>query len=221
MTARPGKIVCVGRNYARHAAELGHDVPVEPLIFLKPPSSVIADGEPVRMPADVGRVDYEGEIGLVVGRRCGRVAERDAWDHVSGVVAVNDVTARDLQRRDDQWTRAKGLDTFCPVGNVVEAASVDPSGLAVTTRVNGEIRQRGTTADMVFSIPRLVSFISHVMTLEEGDLIATGTPDGVGPLSPGETVEVSLSCGSSVTSRVEPGAAIGVSSPVPTGAGAK
>lgn len=221
MTPRPGKIVCVGRNYARHAAELGHDVPSEPLIFLKPPSSVIAAGQSVRVPADVGRVDYEGEIGLVVGRRCRRVPEKDAWDHLSGVVAVNDVTARDLQRRDSQWTRAKGLDTFCPVGNVVEAASVDPSDLSVTTRVNGQVRQHGTTADMVFSIPSLVSFISHVMTLEEGDLIATGTPDGVGPVTPGETVGVSLSCGSSVLSPIERGGPIGVSTPTPTGTGAK
>ena len=217
MTPRPGKIVCVGRNYARHAAELGHDVPSEPLIFLKPPSSVIAAGEPVRMPSDVGRVDYEGEIGVVVGRRCRRVPESAAWDHLSGVVAVNDVTARDLQRRDSQWTRAKGLDTFCPVGNVVDAASVDPSDISVTTRVNGEVRQHGTTAEMVFSIPRLVSFISHVMTLDEGDLIATGTPEGVGPVSPGETVEVSLSCGSTVLSRIERGAAIGVATPTRTG----
>jgi len=217
VTLRPGKIVCVGRNYARHAAELGHDVPSEPLIFLKPPSAVIAAGQSVCMPADVGRVDYEGEIGVVVGRRCRRVSEEDAWDHLSGVVAVNDVTARDLQRRDSQWTRAKGLDTFCPVGNVVEAASVDPSDLSVTTRVNGRVRQHGTTAEMVFSIPRLVSFISHVMTLEEGDLIATGTPDGVGPVSPGETVEVSLSCGSSVLSPVERGGAIGVSTSTRTG----
>ena len=217
MTPRPGKIVCVGRNYARHAAELGHDVPVEPLIFLKPPSSVIAAGKPVRMPADVGRVDYEGEIGVVVGRRCRRVSEDDAWDHLSGVVAVNDVTARDLQRRDGQWTRAKGLDTFCPVGNVVEAASVDPSDLSVTARVNGGVRQHGTTAEMVFSIPTLVSFISRVMTLEAGDLIATGTPEGVGPVSPGDTVEVSLSCGSSVLSPIERGAAIGVSTATRTG----
>lgn len=217
MTRRPGKIVCVGRNYARHAAELGHDVPGEPLIFLKPPSSVVSGGEAVLMPEDVGRVDYEGEIGLVVGRRCRRVPESAAWDHLRGVVAVNDMTARDLQRRDSQWTRAKGLDTFCPVGNVVEAAAVDPSDLSVTTRVDGEVRQYGTTAEMVFSIPRLVSFISHVMTLEEGDLIATGTPDGVGPVSPGETVEVSLSCGSSVRSRIERGAPIGVSTHVRAG----
>ncbi len=207
--SRPGKIVCVGRNYALHAAELGGTVPSEPLIFLKPPSAVIAAGEPVRMPLDVGRVDYEGEIGLVVGRRCRRVSEAAAWDHLSGVVAVNDVTARTLQQKDSQWTRAKGLDTFCPVGNVVEASSVDPATLTVTTRVNGEVRQHGTTGEMVFSISRLVSFISHVMTLEAGDLIATGTPEGVGPVAPGDVVEVALSCGSSVRNPVEGGEALG------------
>lgn len=203
---KPGKIVCVGRNYADHAAELGSAVPSEPLIFLKPPSALIASGEPVRMPPDAGRVDYEGEIGLVIGRRCRRVAESSAWDYVSGVVAVNDVTARTLQQRDSQWTRAKGLDTFCPMGNVVGADSVDRGNIAVTTRVNGEPRQHGTTADMVFSIPRLVSYISHVMTLEPGDLIATGTPEGVGPLSPGDVVEVALSCGSEVRNPVVAGA---------------
>ncbi|MCY4399434.1 MAG: fumarylacetoacetate hydrolase family protein [Gemmatimonadetes bacterium] len=207
--SRPGKIVCVGRNYAAHAAELGGKVPSEPLIFLKPPSAVIAAGEPVRMPPDVGRVDYEGEIGLVIGRRCRRVSEAAAWNHLSGIVAVNDVTARTLQRSDSQWTRAKGLDTFCPVGNVVEASSVDPAGLSLTTRVNGEVRQHGTTGEMVFSISRLVSFISHVMTLEAGDLIATGTPEGVGPVAPGDVVEVALSCGSAVRNPVEGGEALG------------
>ena len=203
---RPGKIVCVGRNYADHAAELGSAVPAEPLIFLKPPSAVIADGDPVHVPPDVGRVDYEGEIGLIVGRRCRRVPEASAWDCVSSVVAVNDVTARTLQRSDSQWTRAKGLDTFCPLGDVVATGSFDRENIAVTTRVNGEVRQHGTTADMVFSIPRLVSYISHVMTLEPGDLIATGTPEGVGPLSPGDVVEVALSCGASVRNPVVGGA---------------
>ena len=205
MRSSPGKIVCVGRNYADHAAELGNDVPDEPLIFLKPPSALIGAGEPIRIPPDAGRVDYEGEIGLVVGRRCRRVPEEDAWDHVGGVVAVNDVTARDLQRSDDQWTRAKGLDTFCPVGNVVDAEAVEPERLALTTRVNGELRQRAEASRMVFSLRRVVSFVSHVMTLEPGDLIATGTPEGVGPLSPGDIVEVALSCGSEVTSPVEGG----------------
>lgn len=209
MTAtRPGKIVCVGRNYADHAAELGSDVPSEPLIFMKPPSAVISAGDAVRVPPDVGRVDYEGEIGLVVMRRCRRVSEADAWSHVGGVVAVNDVTARDLQRKDSQWTRAKGLDTFCPLGNVVDAAEVEPDTLTVTTRVNGGVRQRGSADQMVFSLRHLVSFISHIMTLEAGDLIATGTPEGVGPLSAGDVVEVSLSCGSSVRNPVEGGDAL-------------
>ena len=134
--------------------------------------------------------------------------EGSAWDRVSGVVAVNDVTARTLQRSDSQWTRAKGLDTFCPLGNVVGVDAVDRGNIAVTTRVNGQLRQHGTTADMVFSIPRLVSYISHVMTLEPGDLIATGTPEGVGPLSPGDVVEVALSCGSVVRSPVVAGASL-------------
>ncbi len=205
---RPGKIVCVGRNYADHAAELGSDVPSEPLIFMKPPSAVISTGDAVQVPPDVGRVDYEGEIGLIVGDRCRRVSESDAWSHVGGVVAVNDVTARDLQRSDSQWTRAKGLDTFCPLGNVVDAAAVEPDKLAVTTRVNGEVRQQGSADQMVFSLRHLVSFISHVMTLEAGDLIATGTPEGVGPLSAGDVVEVSLSCGSAVRNPVEGGEAL-------------
>lgn len=209
MTAeRPGKIVCVGRNYADHAAELGSDVPSEPLIFMKPPSAVISSGDAVQVPPDAGRVDYEGEIGLIVRRRCRRVSEVDAWSYVGGVVAVNDVTARDLQRRDSQWTRAKGLDTFCPLGNVVDAAEVEPDTLAVTTRVNGEVRQQGSADQMVFSLRHLVSFISHVMTLEAGDLIATGTPEGVGPLSAGDVVEVSLSCGSAVRNPVEGGEAL-------------
>lgn len=203
VTAAPGKIVCVGRNYADHAAELGNEVPAEPLIFLKPPSAVIAAGEPIRVPPDAGRVDYEGEIGLVMGRRCRRVSEAEAWSHVGGVVAVNDVTARDLQEKDDQWTRAKGLDSFCPVGNVVDASAVQPDELALTTRVNGEVKQQAEVAGMVFSLGRLVSFISHVMTLEAGDLIATGTPEGVGPVSPGDVVEVALSCGSEVRNSVE------------------
>ncbi len=205
MNPAPGKIVCVGRNYADHAAELGSDVPAEPLIFLKPPSALVADGEPIRVPPDAGRVDYEGEIGLIIGSRCRRAPESEAWSHVSGVVALNDVTARDLQRRDSQWTRAKGIDTFCPVGNVVDASAVLPEALAVTTRVNGEVRQQAEASDMVFPVRRLVSFISHVMTLEAGDLIATGTPEGVGPLSPGDFVEVALSCGSAVRNPVEGG----------------
>ena len=205
MAGRPSKIVCVGRNYALHAAELGNTVPREPLIFLKPPSSVIPSGAPVRVPPDAGRVDFEGEIGLVMGRSCRRVSESDAWSFVGAVVAANDVTARDLQRTDGQWTRAKGMDTFCPVGQPVDAASVDPATLSLATRVNGRQRQRASADEMAFSPQRIVSFASHMMTLEEGDLVLTGTPDGIGPLSPGDRVTVELSCGSVVTNPVEAG----------------
>ncbi len=200
---RPGKIVCVGRNYRLHAAEFGEKVPDEPLIFLKPPSAVIASGEAIRRPPDVGRVDFEGEIGLVCGRRCRRVVPEDAWVHIGGVVAVNDVTSRTLQRGDHQWTRAKGLDTFCPVGNVVPASSVDLGDLNLVVLHNGQERQAAAARDMVFPIPVLVSFISRVMTLEPGDLILTGTPHGVGALEPGDVVRVELSCGSTVTNQVE------------------
>ena len=218
MADRPSKIVCVGRNYALHAAELGNTVPAEPLIFLKPPSALIPSGKPVRVPSDAGRVDFEGEIGLVIGRRCRRVSVGDAWSFVGAVVAANDVTARDLQRTDGQWTRAKGMDTFCPVGNPVDAALLDPATLSLETQVNGQERQRGRADEMAFPPERIVSFVSHMMTLEEGDLVLTGTPDGIGPLSPGDTVTVRLSCGSSVTSPVEEVDAIapgGTSGPSP------
>lgn len=188
----PSKIVCVGRNYAKHAAELGNEVPAEPLIFLKPPSALIGPGTAIVVPAGVGRVDFEGEVGVVMGRRARRVSADDAWDHVAALVPVNDVSARDLQKKDGQWTRAKGFDTFCPVGVPVPLASVDPSALAVSTRVNGEVRQSAPVTDMVFSIPALIAYISRIMTLEPGDLIATGTPDGVGPLVPGDVVEVEV-----------------------------
>ena len=205
MKSRPGKIVCAGRNYLLHAAELGNTVPEKPLIFLKPPSSVIAEGDAILVPPDIGRVDFEGEIGLVMGRRCRRVPETDAWSRVASVVAVNDVTARDLQRKDSQWTRAKGLDTFCPVGNAVAAPGVDPDRLTLVTSVNEAERQRAESSEMAFSICCLISYISYIMTLEAGDLIATGTPGGIGPLSPGDRVKVQLSCGSSVSNPVAGG----------------
>ena len=207
----------MGRNYADHAAELGNEVPREPLIFLKPPSSVIAAGESVRIPPDAGRIDFEGEIGLVIGRRCRRVSEAEAWEGVAGVVAVNDVTARSIQRLDSQWTRAKGLDTFCPVGNVVDARDIEPDSIEVVTRVNGVMRQQAPASAMVFPARLLVSFISHVMTLEEGDLIATGTPEGVGPLAPGDVVDVALSCGSSVRNPVGEGPPLDVARPLRRG----
>lgn len=186
----PSKIVCVGRNYAAHAAEFGNEVPAEPLLFLKPPSSLVASGQAIVLPAGAGRVDYEGEIGVIIGRR-GRHVPRDAaWEHVAALVPVNDVSARDFQKKDGQWTRAKGFDTFCPVGEPVPVRSADLGRLAVTTTVNGEVRQHAPATAMVFDIPFLVAHISRIMTLEPGDLICTGTPDGVGALAPGDEVEV-------------------------------
>ena len=187
----PGKIVCVGRNYRAHARELGNEVPSEPLLFLKPPSSVIQDGEEIVIPPYTARVEHEGEIGVVIGRRLRRAAPEDTLAAVSGIAAVNDVTARDLQKTDGQWTRAKGFDTFCPIGPVSKSLPA-LADLEVITRVNGEERQRGAARDMVFAIPELLSYISHVMTLEPGDLVATGTPAGVGPLSAGDVVEVEI-----------------------------
>jgi 2-keto-4-pentenoate hydratase/2-oxohepta-3-ene-1,7-dioic acid hydratase in catechol pathway len=188
----PTKIVCVGRNYIKHAAELGNDVPAEPLLFLKPPSALLDDGGTIVMPQVSSRVDYEGEIGVVIGTRARSVSEQDAWAYVGSLVAVNDVTARDLQKKDGQWSRAKGFDTFCPVGTPVPVADVDVDKLGVVTRVNGQVRQDGAASDMVFSIPFLVAYVSRIMTLEPGDLICTGTPEGVGPLSAGDEVEVEV-----------------------------
>ena len=204
-TVRPGKIVCVGRNYAEHAKELGNEVPKAPLIFLKPPSSVIAAGEPIRLPSASQQVEFEGEIGVVVGERLTRATEADARSSVRGLVAVNDVTARDLQKTDGQWTRAKGFDSFCPLGEVVEGAH-DLAHLTIVTRVNGVERQRGFSAQMVFSIPMLLSYISSIMTLEPGDLVATGTPSGVGKLAPGDVVEVEIEGISRVSNPVIEGA---------------
>jgi 2-keto-4-pentenoate hydratase/2-oxohepta-3-ene-1,7-dioic acid hydratase in catechol pathway len=188
---RPGKIVCVGRNYREHAKELGNEVPREPLIFLKPPSSVIPSGEAIVLPAASNQVEYEGEIGVVIGSRLKSATEDAARGAISGIVALNDVTARDLQRSDGQWTRAKGFDTFCPIGPVVPPPA-DLSTLTVTTRVNGTVRQQGAASDMVFSIPMLLAYISRVMTLEPGDIVATGTPAGVGKIAAGDEVEVEV-----------------------------
>jgi 2-keto-4-pentenoate hydratase/2-oxohepta-3-ene-1,7-dioic acid hydratase in catechol pathway len=202
---RPGKIVCIGRNYRDHAKELGNDVPVEPLFFLKPSTSVIGEGDAIVIPPQSERVEFEGEIGIVIGSRLTRATESEAIAAVGGVVAVNDVTARDLQRKDSQWTRAKGFDSFCPVGNVATPPA-DLSSLTVVTRVNGEERQRGKVSDMVFSIPMLLSYVSHVMTLEPGDLLATGTPAGVGELRHGDTVEVEIEGASRISNVVRSGA---------------
>jgi len=201
---RPSKIVCVGRNYLEHARELGNEVPAEPLIFLKPPSSLIDGGESIVLPPQSAQVEFEGEIGVVIGRRLRHVSETEAIEGIAAIVAINDVTARDLQRKDSQWTRAKGFDTFCPVGKpLVGAVSADQlAKLEVVTRVNGEKRQHGKAADMAFSIPFLVSYISGVMTLELGDLIATGTPAGVGKLEEDDIVEVEVVGVSMVTNPV-------------------
>jgi 2-keto-4-pentenoate hydratase/2-oxohepta-3-ene-1,7-dioic acid hydratase in catechol pathway len=189
--ARPGKIVCIGRNYREHAKELGNDVPVEPLFFLKPSTSIIGEGEPIVLPPQSQRVEFEGEIGIVIGARLTKASEEATKDAIRGVVAVNDVTARDLQKKDSQWTRAKGFDSFCPIGNVATEFG-ELSSLTVVTRVNGQERQRGSASDMVFSIPMLLSYVSHVMTLEPGDIVATGTPSGVAPISTGDVVEVEI-----------------------------
>ena len=192
----PSKIVCVGRNYREHAVELGHDIPDEPLIFLKPPSSLIASGDAIQLPpATVSqRMDYEGELGVIIGRRCGKLEEgEDVVGYIRGYTCVNDVTARDLQKKDSQWTRAKGFDTFCPVGPIVVTADeFDASACDVSTHLNGEHRQHGNTRDFIFPLGVIIRYISHIMTLEPGDLISTGTPAGVSPMKSGDVVEVTV-----------------------------
>ena len=189
----PSKIVCVGRNYAEHAKELGNEVPKEPLIFLKPPSSLNAHGAAVIYPTLSQRVDFEGELGVVIGRRAHKIQAAEHRKYVAGYTMVNDVTARDLQKKDGQWTRGKGFDTFCPVGPWwVPKEEVDFDALRVITRVNGEVRQEAPVTDMLFSVGAVLEFISQFMTLEPGDLIATGTPPGVGPVNPGDSVQVEI-----------------------------
>src|SRR5829696_10322670 len=188
----PSKIVCVGRNYREHAAELGNKMPDEPLLFLKPPSAVISSGDEIVLPAASQQVEHEGELGVVIGRVARNIPRyEDPLSYVLGFTCVNDVTARDLQRRDVQFTRGKSFDTFCPVGPYL-VTGLDPSDLLLETRVNGEVRQSGRTSAMAFPVPHLIRYISHAMTLEPGDLIATGTPAGVGPLRDGDTVEVEV-----------------------------
>jgi 2-keto-4-pentenoate hydratase/2-oxohepta-3-ene-1,7-dioic acid hydratase in catechol pathway len=188
---RPSKIVCVGRNYVAHAKELGNEVPALPMLFLKPPSALIGPGEPIVLPPTSRQVEYEAEIGLVIGARLQRAGEAEAERGIGGFVCLNDVTCRDLQKTDGQWGRAKGYDTFCPVGPAVKEG-LDWRSLEVIGRVNGQERQRAPATDMHFQIPFLVSYISGIMTLEPGDLIATGTPAGVGPLRAGDVVEVEI-----------------------------
>lgn len=189
----PSKIVCIGRNYREHAAELGNQVPTAPLLFFKPPSSLLAPGAAICLPAESSNVHYEGELAVVIGRQAHALkADTDLRPYIRGYTIVNDVTARDLQKSDGHWTRAKGYDTFCPCGPIVSSEVNPAAGLIVETRLNGERKQYGTTRDFIFLIPHLLVYITGCMTLEPGDLIPTGTPAGVGPMSAGDTVEVSI-----------------------------
>ena len=188
---QPGKIVCVGRNYAEHAREQSVDVPDIPLLFLKPPSAVIGPGDTIILPPQSRQVEHEGELAVVIGKRGRWIPAEDALKFLLGFTVANDVTARDLQRRDGQWTRGKGFDTFLPLGPWIET-DLDPADILVQTRVNGEMRQMASTREMMFPVEQLIAFVSSVMTLEPGDLILTGTPAGIGPLHAGDTVEVTV-----------------------------
>jgi len=187
----PGKIVCVGRNYADHAKELGNEAPSEPIIFLKPPSALLAPGGTIVRPPQSQRVDFEGELAIVIKREAKNVVRADWRDYVLGFTCANDVTARDLQKKDVQFTRAKGFDTFLPLGPCIDT-EIDPAHLEVTTRVNGQVRQHGNTEQMIFPCDVLLEFITVVMTLDAGDVILTGTPAGVGPMDAGDVVEVEI-----------------------------
>ena len=189
----PSKIVCVGRNYREHAAELGNEVPAEPLLFFKPPSSLLPPGGTILRPKISERTDFEGELAVVISRRCHRLRDdEDVRHYLLGYTCLNDFTARDLQKKDGQWARAKGWDTFCPTGPLV-ADTLDPwSGVQVETRVNEEVRQSGNTRDFIFPLDVLIRYISRAMTLEPGDVVATGTPSGVGPVAAGDVIEVSI-----------------------------
>jgi 2-keto-4-pentenoate hydratase/2-oxohepta-3-ene-1,7-dioic acid hydratase in catechol pathway len=187
----PSKIVCVGRNYAEHVKELGNDAPSEPVLFFKPPSALLAPGGTIIRPAASQRVDFEGELAIVVGREAKDVKAARWRDYVRGFTCANDVTARDLQKKDVQFTRGKGFDTFLPLGPCIET-DLDPSDLSITTRVNGETRQDGRTSQMIFTLGSLFEYITAIMTLVPGDVILTGTPSGVGPLQSGDVVEVEI-----------------------------
>ena len=190
-TLQPSKIIGIGVNYRAHALEMGKGLPSEPLMFLKPPSSLIRDGEPISRPEGYERVDFEGELGVVIKQRTYRISREKALDAVLGYTCVNDVTVRDLQKKDGQWARAKGFDSFCPVGPRI-VAGLDPKHLRLITRVNGNVRQDSSTADMIHDVAAVISFCSQYMTLEAGDLITTGTPAGVGNLDPGDVVEIEI-----------------------------
>jgi 2-keto-4-pentenoate hydratase/2-oxohepta-3-ene-1,7-dioic acid hydratase in catechol pathway len=188
---QPGKVLCVGRNYVAHAKEHDADVPEIPLLFLKPPSSVIGHEEAIVLPPQSQQVEHEAELAIVISKSGRWITPEDVQDHILGYTIANDITARDLQRRDGQWTRGKGFDTFCPLGPWIET-DFDPTDALITCQVNSEMRQMGSTRDMVFSVRQLIAFFSSIMTLEPGDVILTGTPSGVGPLHPGDVVEVTI-----------------------------
>jgi 2-keto-4-pentenoate hydratase/2-oxohepta-3-ene-1,7-dioic acid hydratase in catechol pathway len=189
----PSKIICVGRNYRDHVKELGNEVPAEPLLFFKPPSSLLAPGGVIRMPKVSERVDFEGELAVIIGKRASKLRrDQDLRPYIHGYTLANDVTARDLQKKDGQWTRAKGFDTFCPVGPIVDTDLDLAASVIIETHVNGELRQHGSTLDFIFTLPALLEYITAAITLEPGDLLLTGTPAGVGPLKAGDLVEVSV-----------------------------
>ena len=189
---RPSKIVCIGRNYREHAAELGNKMPDYPLLFLKAPSALISNDDVIELPKESARVEHEGELGVVIGRKARRIsADEDPLSYVLGYTCLNDVTARDLQRQDVQFTRAKSFDTFCPVGPFI-VTDMNPLDIEVVTRLNGELKQQGRTSSMAFSVPFLITYIANIMTLLPGDLIATGTPAGVSPMKHGDIVEVEV-----------------------------
>ncbi len=198
----PSKIVCVGLNYTGHAAEQGKPLPVEPLIFLKPSSAIVNPGEPIVIPDGVGRVDYESELAVVIGRRATRVSEREALDHVLGLTCMNDVSARDLQKKDGRYTRAKGFDTFAPLGPCI-ATGLSPDDLEVTGLLNGVVRQQARTRELIFPVATLIAYISRIMTLLPGDVVSTGTPAGIGPLAPGDEFVVRVEGVGELRSPVE------------------
>nr|HEX4315639.1 fumarylacetoacetate hydrolase family protein [Kofleriaceae bacterium] len=187
----PSKIIGIGTNYRAHAVEMGKGIPEEPLMFLKPRSAMVPDGAAIARPSGYARVDYEGELGVVIGRRATAVSRADALAYAMGFTCVNDVTVRDLQKTDVQFTRAKGFDTFCPLGPRI-VAGLDPSALRIVTRVNGAVKQDSSTSDLIFDVPTLIAFCSRHMTLEVGDVISTGTPSGVGNLAIGDAVEIEI-----------------------------
>lgn len=201
--AIPSKIVCIGLNYHAHvqASYSADEAPDRPLIFLKPPSSIIGPGDEIIHPTVTERVDYEAELGVIIGKRAKNVAEKDAQNYICGYTCVNDVTARDLQKKDGQWSRAKGFDTFCPVGPEI-ICDFDPSDILVEGIHNNEIKQSGRTSQMIFKIPFLISYVSSIMTLEPGDLIATGTPSGIAPMKPGDSIEVRIETVGSLVNSV-------------------